>query len=60
MDHHEQHREHHRKEREEKIKEKKEYDQQHEKNRPPIHPAWFWGLGAICVLAAIMIWTFFL
>lgn len=58
MDHHQQHHEHHRKQREEKIREQKEYERQHERNRVPIHPAWFWALGAACVLGAILIWTF--
>ncbi len=58
MDHKEQHHEHRRKEREEKIKKQEEYERQHENSGPPIHPAWFWGAGAACVVAAILIWTF--
>ena len=59
MDHKEQHHEHHRKEREEKIKKQEEYDRQHENSGPPIHPKWLWGGGAVCVIVAILIWTFF-
>jgi hypothetical protein len=60
MDHQQQHHEHHRKEREEKKKERKEHEHQQEKNTLPIHPAWLFGIAAGMILAAVLIWTFFL
>jgi hypothetical protein len=60
MDHHEQHHQHHQHERELKKKEDREFERQQEKNGPPIHPVWLWGGGALLVLAAVLIWTFFI
>jgi Flp pilus assembly protein TadB len=61
MDHKEQHHEKHRHEREEKKKERKEHEHAEEKagGSMPFHPAWFVVVGAVLVIAAIVIWTFF-
>lgn len=59
MDHKEQHHEHHRKEREEQKREQKEYERRHEQDRWPFHPAWLVLVGAVLVLVALAIWSFF-
>jgi hypothetical protein len=59
MDHHQQHHEHHQHEREQKKKEEKEFEHRHEKNSLPIHPVWLLGIGAVLILAAVLIWTFY-
>ena len=58
MDHKEQHHEKHQHEREEKKKEQKLHEQQNPNSSPPIHPAWFWGIGLVAVVAAVLVWTF--
>jgi hypothetical protein len=60
MDHKEEHHLHHRRERELQKKEKKAYEHEQEKNLLPFHPAWLVGLGIVLVIAALLVWTFFL
>jgi hypothetical protein len=55
MDHQEQHHQHHRKEREEEKKH--EAQRERDLERKGIHPGWFFGIGAVLVLVAILIWT---
>ena len=56
MDHKEQHHQKHQKEREHEKKEHKKHEQQG-KNSLPFHPAWLVAVGAVLVLAAVLIWT---
>jgi hypothetical protein len=56
MDHKEQHHQKHLKERELEKKEHKKHEQQG-KNSLPFHPAWLVAVGAVLVLAAVLIWT---
>jgi hypothetical protein len=60
MDHKEQHHQHHEKEREHKKKEQQEHEREIEKKGLPIHPAWLFGLAVVLILAAILMWTFYL
>jgi hypothetical protein len=60
VDHKEQHHLHHQKEREHEKREEKLREQQQEKKLLPVHPAWLFGIGAVLVLAAVLVWTFFL
>jgi hypothetical protein len=57
MDHKEQHHQKHVKEREHEKKERKEHEHAEEKSPLPFHPAWLVALGAVLVLAAVLIWT---
>jgi hypothetical protein len=57
MDHKEQHHQKHVKEREHEKKERKEHEHAEEKSLLPFHPAWLVVLGAVLVLAAVLIWT---
>ena len=59
MDHHEQHRQRHEKEREHEKKEHRKHEQEG-KNMLPFHPAWLVGVGAVLVLAVILVWMFLL
>lgn len=59
MDHQDQHHEKHRHQREEKKEERKEHEHQEEKHGLPIHPAWLLVGGVVLVVAAMIIWTFF-
>jgi hypothetical protein len=56
MDHKEQHHQKRKMEREHEKKEHKKHEQQ-EKNFLPFHPAWLVAIGAVLVLAAVLIWT---
>ena len=57
MNHKEQRHQKHEKEREHEKKEHKKHEQQQEKNPLPFHPAWLVAVGAVLVLAAVLIWT---
>ena len=58
MDHKEQHHQKHIKEREHEKKEHKKHEQQQQgKSFLPFHPAWLVAVGAVFVLAAVLIWT---
>ena len=58
MDHHEQHHQHHQKEREEEKRHRKALERAEGKNLLPFHPAWLFGVGAVLVLIAVLVWTF--
>jgi hypothetical protein len=60
MDRKEQHHLKHVKEREHEKKEHHKHEREAEKTWLPFHPAWLCVLGAVLVLAAMLIWTFFL
>ena len=57
MDHKDQHHQKHIKEREHEKKEHKQHEQQQERNALPFHPAWLVAVGAVLVLAVVLIWT---
>jgi hypothetical protein len=57
MDHKEQHHQKHMKEREHEKKEHKQHEQQQGKNPLPFHPAWLVAVGAVLVLAAVLVWS---
>jgi hypothetical protein len=58
MDHQEKHHEQHRKEREHEKHEHAEHRRDAEKKYfLPFHPAWLAVLGAVLVIAAMVIWT---
>lgn len=58
MDHKQQHHEHHVKEREQEKKEWKEHNHEQGGKRRGIHPAWYVVVGAVLILAAVLVWTF--
>jgi hypothetical protein len=60
MDHREQHQQHKEKVRDQKIKEERAYEEEQQKNRLPIHPAWLMVGGVLLTLMAVYVWTFWL
>jgi hypothetical protein len=60
MDHKEQHHLKHLKERQREKQEHHHHEQEAEKSALPFHPAWLVAVGAVLVLAAVVIWTVFL
>jgi uncharacterized membrane protein len=58
MDRREQHHQHKEKAREQKKKEEKAFEEDHEKRRLPIHPAWLVVLGVLMTMMAVYVWTF--
>jgi hypothetical protein len=60
MDHHEQHHQHHEKERQERIRHEKERERRQEKQPWIIHPGWLGVVGVVLILAAVLIWSFWL
>lgn len=60
MDHQEQHHQKHLKEREHEKKEHRKHEGEAAKSSLPFHPAWLVAVGAVLVLAAMLVWTLFL
>jgi hypothetical protein len=57
MDHKEQHHQKHQKEREHEKKEHKKHEQEQGSDFLPFHPAWLVAIGAVLVLATVLIWS---
>jgi hypothetical protein len=58
MDRREQHHQHKEKAREQKKKKEKAFEEDYEKRRLPIHPAWLVALGVVLTVIAVYVWTF--
>ena len=57
MSHQAAHHEQHRKERAEKKADEKRYDAVQEQRPGMPFPIWFWAVGFILTMAAVLIWT---
>jgi hypothetical protein len=60
VDHQQRHHEHHEKEREHEKKVHKALEREAGGKRRPFHPAWYLVVGAVLILAAILVWTLFI
>jgi hypothetical protein len=61
MDHQEQHHEHHRKERGHEKHERKLDEHREEASLgSTIHPFWFIAVGAVLIVAVVLVWTYVL
>jgi hypothetical protein len=58
MDRREEHQQHKEKEREQKKKVEKAYEEESEKYRLPVHPAWVVVIGVTLIGIVVYVWTF--